>query len=104
MTRMTPILALGSALLMNVTPILAGDKVDFARDIQPIFAERCHRCHGAKRAEGGLRLDMRRRALLGGDTGPAIVVGEIKRGELLARVTSNDIDRRMPPGGTPLTD
>ena len=36
--------------------------VDFARDVRPLLAERCVRCHGPKKQEGGLRLDLRRRA------------------------------------------
>jgi hypothetical protein len=82
----------------------AGEKVDFGRDIQPIFAERCIRCHGPKKQEGGLRLDVRRRAMQGGDTGPAIIARSAARGELIARVTSSDVAERMPPAGKPLTD
>ena len=33
--------------------------IDFARDIQPIFAKRCYKCHGPNEAEGGLKLDSR---------------------------------------------
>ena len=39
------------------------DDADFARDVQPILAKHCVRCHGPKKQEGGLRLDVRRRAL-----------------------------------------
>ena len=31
--------------------------VDFARDIQPLLADRCIKCHGAEKQKGGLRLD-----------------------------------------------
>jgi len=99
MTRTLPFLAV-VGILAFAFPTHAGDKVDFARDIQPILADRCFRCHGPKKAEGGLRLDVRRRAKLGGDTGPALV----ERGELLARITSTDLAKRMPPGGKPLTE
>src|SRR5262245_66208840 len=68
--------------------------VDFARVVRPILSK-CVRCHGAKRAEGGLRLDLRTRARQGGDSGLALG----KSGTLLARVTHADDEQRMPPGG-----
>src|SRR5262245_45206806 len=103
--RMARVRAIKSliAMLAIAVPIRANDQVDFERDVRPIFAERCFRCHGPKKAEGGLRLDVRRRAMLGGDTGPALVAHQPDRGELLNRVTSNDPNKRMPPGGEPLT-
>ena len=54
-------------------------KADFVRDIQPIFAETCYECHGPKKQKGGLRLDSRRSALAGGQTGPAIVPGDSRQ-------------------------
>ena len=41
---------------------LGGQTVDFTRDVQPIFAESCFGCHGAKVEMGGLRLDSKSRA------------------------------------------
>src|SRR5688500_14385530 len=83
MTARTHLLvAIGFALLL---PRSAGAAdVDFARDVRPILQKNCFRCHGEKKQEGGLRLDIRRRAFAGGDTGPAIVPG--RNGELLNRL------------------
>src|SRR2546426_7643486 len=50
--------------------------VDFAKDIQPIFAENCYGCHGPKKQEAGFRLDQKSVALKGGDLGPAIAPGK----------------------------
>ena len=36
---------------------------DFAREIQPVFAKRCYKCHGPNAAEAGLRLSSREDAL-----------------------------------------
>ena len=33
-------------------------KVDFDREVQPVLAKRCFRCHGPDKAEAGLRLDL----------------------------------------------
>ena len=48
-----PILAFVAAI-----PALAAE-VDFARDVQPIFQQRCTVCHGPKQHLSGLRLDDR---------------------------------------------
>jgi hypothetical protein len=91
------------AAALCVSATHAGEKIDFGHDVLPIFTERCVRCHGAKKQEGGLRLDVRRRALLGGDSGHVIVAKSAAKSELIKRITSNDIAKRMPPGGDPLS-
>jgi len=79
--------------------------IDFARDIQPIFAKRCYKCHGPNEAEGGLKLDSRDGAFGELDSGmPAIVPGDLTQGELLARITGTGDGDRMPPEGKPLSD
>lgn len=80
-------------------------KVDFARDVRPILAKRCFSCHGPDKSEGGLRLHEREAAFAELDSGEhAIVPGEIKKGVLLYRISSNDESERMPPEGKPLAD
>jgi hypothetical protein len=79
-------------------------KIDFARDIQPILAERCLLCHGPDEAEAGLRLDLAEHATRKLDSGEtAIRPGEPEASELICRVTTDDPDKRMPPEGEPLT-
>ena len=73
--------------------------VDFERDIRPILNSSCVKCHGAKKREGGLRLDARAFAMTGGDSGEVIRPGKGEESELLTRVTSDDPDVRMPPDG-----
>ncbi len=43
--------------------------VDFAKEIQPLFAKRCFSCHGPNVSEGGLRLSSRPDALAELDSG-----------------------------------
>jgi mono/diheme cytochrome c family protein len=49
--------------------------VDFAKEILPIFEERCFECHGPKKEESAMRADSRESLLKGGDNGPSIVPG-----------------------------
>lgn len=98
MNRLTAIVFL--ALCAGVGA--AGERVDYERDIMPLLAKSCVRCHGAKKQEGGLRLDVRRRAMRGGDSGAAIVPGQAAKSELLERIHT-DGDKRMPPSGPPLS-
>src|SRR5256884_2006875 len=49
--------------------------VDYVRDVKPIFAETCCRCHGGSQHKGGRRLDAAAGALKGGESGPAFEPG-----------------------------
>lgn len=73
--------------------------VDFNRDIRPILSDTCFRCHGPseKDRKADLRFDREESAKqdLGGYA--AIVPGKPGESELIARVTSQDEDERMPP-------
>ena len=44
-------------------------QVDFYRDIEPLLKEKCQSCHGPQQQLSGLRLDDRKAALAGGNTG-----------------------------------
>lgn len=41
-------------------------KLDFKKDIAPIFSQHCLECHGAGKQRGGLRLDRADLAMRGG--------------------------------------
>src|SRR5205809_238522 len=71
---------------------------DFEKNIRPLLAGHCLKCHGPARQSGGLRLDSRDAILKGGDSGPAAVVG--KPGEsLLLKAVAYEGKPRMPPAG-----
>jgi hypothetical protein len=75
-------------------------KVDFTRDIRPILASNCFKCHGPddKVRKANLRLDTRAGALAPARSKkPAIVPGNSAKSELFARVTSADEVEHMPP-------
>ncbi|MEK7830837.1 MAG: PSD1 and planctomycete cytochrome C domain-containing protein [Acidobacteriota bacterium] len=76
--------------------------VDFKRDIEPIFAASCYQCHGAKKAAGQLRLDIKAAAMKGGISGTNIVPGNSKASTLLKRILGEGGEVRMPMGGDAL--
>jgi hypothetical protein len=77
--------------------------VDFARDVQPILASKCIRCHGPETHEAGLRLDDREFAWRELESGNhAIVPTDPESSELLRRVTADESER-MPPEEPPLS-
>ncbi|HND53427.1 MAG TPA: DUF1549 domain-containing protein, partial [Pirellulaceae bacterium] len=92
------------ALLVQVTL----GPLEYNRDVRPILSDKCFRCHGpdaqSRRAE--LRLDQRESAVAPRDgRAAAVVPGKPDASELIARITSPDAERRMPPpeAGPPLT-
>jgi hypothetical protein len=81
----------------------AADGVDFRRDIRPILADNCFKCHGPDEGarKGKLRLDARGQALKGGRSGrPAVVPGKPDDSEMLRRLQSTDETDVMPPPET----
>ena len=78
--------------------------VDFARDIRPILEANCFECHGAKKARGRLRLDLKAAALKGGNTGPALIAHDSDESLMVRRVLGLDGEDRMPLDEDPLPE
>ena len=87
---------IGKALVAQVPA-----KVDFARDVQPLFKEHCIECHGPSQQMRGLRLDRRRDALPNrvGANGARIVPGNSAASILYRRVSATQAGKQMPPAG-----
>ena len=70
-------------------PLVAAP-LNYARDIRPILSDACYNCHGPdkKARKAKLRLDNRLAAMES---------GVFSDGEMMARLTSNDPEMRMPP-------
>ncbi|QDT75513.1 Planctomycete cytochrome C [Lacipirellula limnantheis] len=103
--------ALGAGVALAAAVVAAGgdaaevggaERVDYARDVKPIFAARCVACHGALKQEAGLRLDTGEFARRGGDSGAVLAPGDAAGSLLVARVTAADLAERMPPEGEAL--
>ncbi len=83
-------------------PAPAG-KVQYARQILPILSANCFQCHGPddKARKAGLRLDLAEAARKPTKSGAyAIVPGNIKESELVARIFAAEERYRMPPKST----
>jgi mono/diheme cytochrome c family protein len=80
------------------------DAIDFVRDIQPIFANNCYKCHDAAKHKGGMRIDSKATAFIGGDSGEAsIVPSDPDKSKLIQLVRGDDPKSFMPPKGNRLT-
>ena len=89
-------------LACNLVPT-ARAEVSFSREIQPILAAKCLKCHGPDKAEAGLRLNeesVAKKSLESGAT--AVTSGRPEASELVRRIESSG-DDRMPPEGKPLS-
>jgi hypothetical protein len=84
---------------------LRADEIDYNWHVRPILSENCFKCHGPDPSsrEAGLRLDDGELAVQELPETPgkfAIVRGDADGSELIRRVTSTDVDVRMPPEST----
>ena len=85
-------------------PPPASRQVDFQRDIQPILATSCQKCHGAEKQKGGFRVDVKDVFLKGGDShAPNVLPGKSAESPLIHFVAGLDEDMRMPQKGEPLS-
>ncbi len=76
--------------------------VDFLRDVKPILAQRCFRCHSSLKEESNLRLDSVASILKGGEQGTVVVAGKSGESRIIEAIERRG-DLKMPPEGEPLT-
>jgi len=103
-TVATLLLLIFSANLPAAEPPQEAEKFDehaieyFEKQVRPLLVSRCYKCHGpeAKEPKGGLLLTSRAAALEGGDTGPAMVPGDVKESLLIDSINYKGL-YEMPP-------
>lgn len=73
--------------------------VFFEKSVRPLFAKHCYKCHSSSKGEdkGGLILDSQAGWMEGGDSGPAIVPGNLSESILIEAIEQKDPDFAMPP-------
>lgn len=86
----------------QATPALAPadprDAAFFDQKILPVLQAKCFNCHQTgRKTKGGLALDSRAALLAGGDSGPAVELGDAERSLLYIAMTYDDADIQMPP-------
>ena len=90
------------AIASNETRAETPPTVDFARDVRPILADFCIRCHGpdAKQRQAGVQFDSRDEATRAAKSGHRpIVPGKPEASEIVRRIFAED-DDVMPPKET----
>ena len=71
----------------------------FSESVYPILRQNCFECHGPDKRKGGLRLDRKREAMLGGDSGPVIIAGDSLKSSLYRLIANIEDGKQMPPKG-----
>lgn len=86
-------------LTLFLAPWASADEAFFESRIRPVLAEKCYACHSAEsgKSKGGLLLDTREGIRTGGDTGAAIVPGDLEKSLLIQAIRWHDEDTGMPP-------
>ena len=86
-----------------VTSVAAADP--YLDVVQPLLEQRCGTCHNDDKREGGFSIGSYDSTLAGGDTGRAIVPGNLDASELIYRTGLPPDDEAFMPaeGKTPLT-
>jgi uncharacterized protein (DUF2267 family) len=98
---MAPRFFLGIPLLVLLATLAAADDPKgldfFEKRIRPVLVEHCYECHSAdsKKLGGNLRLDIRDGWVKGGESGPALIVGEAKKSLLIQAIKHDGLE--MPP-------
>ena len=96
----------GVLFLMVLSSCLGkGDRISYSEQVKPLLNQKCLRCHGGIRAQGGFSLLFKDMALAENESGnQAIIPGNAAGSELIKRIKETDPELRMPKEGIALTD
>src|SRR5688572_14747679 len=83
-------------------PAASTAKVDFARDVKPIFDSACVKCHGKGKEKGGFSIETRAVFFKGGDSGSPVISGKSAESLLIELVSGLDPENVMPAKGSKL--
>lgn len=70
----------------------------FETQVRSVLVEKCQKCHGPQRQQGGLRLDSRQGLIHGSENGPVVALGKPDESRLIQAIRY-DGDPKMPPDG-----
>ena len=93
-----------SGIIAVATPVFAADPTKeqldfFEQKVRPLLADNCYSCHSVAegKSKGGLTLDTKEGTLKGGDTGKAVVPGDVSKSLIYEAMTYKNEDMQMPP-------
>ena len=92
------ILLLALCASLNAAEPSADDIEFFEKQVRPVLAQSCFKCHGEFKQEGGLRLDSRESVLKGADSGAVVEPGDPEKSSLVEAIRYLG-DFKMPPKG-----
>jgi hypothetical protein len=106
------VLVWGGILLARGAAVFAEGKLSpqdvefFEKQVRPVLVEHCMKCHSVaeKKTKGGLAMDSRELLLKGGDTGPAVVIGDPDKSLLVRAIRHETKEIAMPPKDPKLSD
>ncbi len=104
MTRMKSVFGI---VLLTALPLsgFGADKVDYMKQIKPIFSSYCYQCHSETQQKHELRVDTAAFAVKGGQSGPAIVPGKSAESLLFQAISGTATNlARMPYKKNPLDE
>jgi mono/diheme cytochrome c family protein len=87
--------------LTKLPPPAAKEGVTYNTDIKPLFEASCTRCHGAREAKGGLRLDSLEAVLKGSKDRKVVATGSSAKSPLVIAISQLDSKLAMPPKPRP---
>jgi hypothetical protein len=87
-----------SAVSHKITP---QEEAFFEAKIRPLLIEHCYECHSGSSDDpsGGLRVDDAASLLVGGNSGPALVAGNVEASLIVKAVRYENAEYEMPPTG-----
>jgi predicted CXXCH cytochrome family protein len=92
-------MAAGAVTTANAEEFDAAGVDFFESKIRPVLIKECYSCHSNQtgNARGGLRLDTRQLCLIGGESGAAVVPGDLDESSIWAAINYDSYE--MPPSG-----
>ncbi|MDB6129960.1 MAG: hypothetical protein JWM04_1067, partial [Verrucomicrobiales bacterium] len=99
--------AIGFSLLLPAAAraLTPAETAYFESKVRPILVQNCYKCHSqeATKLKGGLSVETKEALLTGGETGPALVPGDVAKSLLIKAIHYTDADLKMPPDNKKLT-
>jgi len=93
------LLAQGETMTLSAAEPGDEQTLFFEKEIRPALIKHCYQCHSKEgdKIKGGLLLDTRDATHQGGDSGPAVVPGNLNESLLYTAIAYEDTSLEMPP-------